>query len=459
MNHHRPTYHLCPPANWMNDPNGAIQWKGQYHLFYQYNPNGAFSATKHWAHAASPDLIHWEYLPIALAPEPGSYDKDGCFSGCMVVHNDVPTIVYTGVRPEVQCLATSSDDLLTWQKHPANPVLDESSCPLKVKTFRDPFVWKEADGLWYMAVGSGITERGGACLLYRSADLLTWEYMHPLLVDEEASTGLVWNCPNFFPVDGRHVLIVSGQPVWKPFYWSGSYEDHHFKPQTSGLVDYGGCLYAALVFNDEAGRTLFWGWIWESRPDDEILQAGWAGAMALPRTLFLNEDGTLGARPAPEVQALRKRQIVHTSRVVAEGQTRFENADGASLELRVHFAMGQAQRFGVCVLGAADGSEQTLIGYDVERCEVFVDRRQAGLRPTMAFNWPNPDYHAAPLELAAGEALELHIFVDHSVIEVFANQGRVLSSRVYTRGPESVCVGLFAQGGECQVDLLEVWEL
>ncbi|MDP6368586.1 MAG: glycoside hydrolase family 32 protein, partial [Planctomycetota bacterium] len=127
---HRPSYHFAAPSDWMNDPNGLIQWDGRYHLFYQYWPGmltdalppGLKEARAHWAHAASDDLVHWEHLPIALAPKPGGGDQDGCASGCMVDHNGVPTAVYTGFHPQVQCIARGSADLVTWTKHPGNPV-------------------------------------------------------------------------------------------------------------------------------------------------------------------------------------------------------------------------------------------------------------------------------------------------------------------------------------------------
>src|SRR5919199_225960 len=98
---HRPLYHFLPPSNWMNDPNGLIQWDGQYHLFYQYNPHGPLWGDIHWGHAVSPDLVHWTDLPIALAPD-APYDRDGVFSGCAVDHDGVPTIIYTGVRGTAQ---------------------------------------------------------------------------------------------------------------------------------------------------------------------------------------------------------------------------------------------------------------------------------------------------------------------------------------------------------------------
>src|SRR5438270_8215944 len=94
----RPEYHLLPPHNWMNDPNGPIWWKGQYHLFYQLNPHAAIWGDMHWGHATSPDMVHWRHEQIALAPTPGGADSEGCFSGSAGVDNGVPTFISTGVR-------------------------------------------------------------------------------------------------------------------------------------------------------------------------------------------------------------------------------------------------------------------------------------------------------------------------------------------------------------------------
>src|SRR5689334_3008427 len=143
----RPGYHFLPPANWMNDPNGLIHWRGVYHLFYQYNPNGPFWGTIHWGHAVSTDLVHWEHLPIALSPTVESSDEDGCWSGCAVDDDGVPTLIYSGHRAGAQraCLATSSDGLLTWQKHPGNPVIVEPPAGLHLVEFRDHCVWREDD--------------------------------------------------------------------------------------------------------------------------------------------------------------------------------------------------------------------------------------------------------------------------------------------------------------------------
>ncbi len=127
----RPKYHFIAPANWMNDPNGPIYYKGEYHIFYQFNPYGAQWGNVHWGHAKSEDLVQWEHLPVALIP---SVDKGEthCFSGSCIVIDNTPTILYTSIGPSKppatepeQWIATSSDDMVTWQKYENNPVLTQ----------------------------------------------------------------------------------------------------------------------------------------------------------------------------------------------------------------------------------------------------------------------------------------------------------------------------------------------
>ncbi len=217
----RPEFHLLPPHNWMNDPNGPIWWKGKYHLFYQLNPHAAVWGDMHWGHAISTDMVHWRHEPIALAPTPGGADSEGCFSGSAFVFNGVPTLVYTGVENappdsvtlddsagklrETQMLATAEDsDLLKWKKQ-ETPIIRTPPEGMAVTGFRDPCPWHEADG-WYLGVGSGERGKGGCVLLYRSNDVRNWEYLHPLAHGKttgRADTnpvdrGDMWECPDFF---------------------------------------------------------------------------------------------------------------------------------------------------------------------------------------------------------------------------------------------------------------------
>ena len=246
----RPQYHLLPSHNWMNDPNGPIFFRGRYNMFYQYNPQSAVWGNMHWAHATSFDLIHWKHEPIAISPTPNSPDRDGVFSGSAIVDGATPTVIYTGVAPpasdaeatlrdgqhvwrETQCLAVAQDnDLRTWKKL-LEPVIAAPPGEFEVTGFRDPHVWREGDR-WMLILGSGIRDRGGTILLYASPDLRHWTYLHPLVQGlpsgqdsaNPVDTGDMWECPDFFPLGDKHVLLVStmGKVRWKV----GTYAQQRF---------------------------------------------------------------------------------------------------------------------------------------------------------------------------------------------------------------------------------------
>lgn len=449
---HRPRAHFLPPRNWMNDPNGLIYWGGEYHLFYQHNPNGPFWGTMHWGHAVSPDLIRWRHLPNALAPTPGGPDKDGCFSGCAVDNDGVPTLVYTGVSPEVQCVATSADGLITWQKHPGNPVIGGPPEGLEVTGFRDPFVWRE-NGEWRMVVGSGIRGEGGAVLLYRSPDLLRWEYLGPLCTGSGAETGEMWECPNFFPLGDRHVLIVSPVPLKKSLYFIGRYDGARFTPERQGVLDAGGHYYAPLSLVDALGRRVIFGWLWEGRSDAAQRAAGWAGVQSHPRVLTLGEGGDLRTEPLPELSTLRgERRHYQNLSIPPEGVS--PDVSGDCLEIRAEIDPGAARAAGLRLLASPNGEEETLLLYDREAGNLTLDSSRASLSPEV-----HRGAHATDLPLASGEPIRLRVFLDRSVVEVYANERRCLTGRVYPTRPDSRKVGLIARGGTATCRSLEAWEM
>ena len=271
---HRPRYHFLPPSGWMNDPNGLIQWEGRYHLFYQYSPefgdvpdSHRAATLKHWGHAVSDDLVHWEHWPVALTPTPGGPDKDGCYSGCAVDNNGVPTLVYTGVFPQCACIATSTDGLVTWTKHPANPVVAAPPDGLAVPGFRDHSVWRndepglhdpmeiggadlassEDDG-WHQVIGSGVRGVGGTALHYTSPDLIRWRYRGQLFTGDAELTGAMWECPDFFPLDEQHVLMVSAHPgATAVVYWVGPYAAGCLRRRVPGPGGHGYVFLCAAV--------------------------------------------------------------------------------------------------------------------------------------------------------------------------------------------------------------------
>ncbi|MFN7994922.1 MAG: glycoside hydrolase family 32 protein [Bryobacteraceae bacterium] len=442
----RPQYHLMPAANWMNDPNGPIYWQGQYHMFYQYNPNGAFWGDMHWGHAVSPDMLHWKHLPMALAPTPGGPDKDGVFSGCAVIDKASVTAVYTGVNPEVQCIATSSGDLTTWQKYPRNPVIPGPPTGMEVAGFRDPAVWREGD-MWLMALGSGFRGKGGAVLLYESPDLREWKYVHPLVAGrmragaadakDPVGSGEMWECPDFFALGSKHVLVISTERVVK--YFLGRYANRQFTPETEGRIDFGS-YYAARTMTNTGGRRILWGWITEGRTVDAQKAAGWSGAMSLPRELSL-EGSRLMMKPAAEVEKLRGRPLG-------------DRPSGDGIEIRAEIDPGSAMQAGLKIRASADGREETLVYYDKQARMLVVDRARSSTDPSA-----DGKNQSAPFYLGNNEPLRLNLFLDGSVVEIFANDRACLTARIYPTGAESTGIGLHSSGGAARLIAMHGWEL
>ena len=248
----RPQYHLLPAHNWMNDPNGPIYFRGRYHMFHQYNPQSAVWGNMNWAHATSPDMVHWQHEPIALSPTPNGADRDGVFSGSAVLDDGKPTVIYTAVAPpghdseatlrdgahtwrETQCLAVAAnDDLRTWKKLP-DPVIATPPADIQVTGFRDPCLWREGND-WMLILGSGSWAKEDASF-YTSPDLRHWTYLHPLVEGTPSNkksanpvdTGDMWECPDFFPLGNKHVLLIStmGKVRWK----LGTYANRRFVPE------------------------------------------------------------------------------------------------------------------------------------------------------------------------------------------------------------------------------------
>jgi beta-fructofuranosidase len=470
----RPLYHFLPPANWMNDPNGLIRWQGVYHLFYQYNPDNPWHERIQWGHAVSHDLVHWQDWPVALSPTAGGVDKDGIWSGCAVDNEGTPTLLYSGVFPQVVCLATSADGLRTWHKHAGNPLIASPPPNIDAGTmweFRDPFVWRE-DDVWYMLMGTRVVNEGGAVLLYRSHDLLTWEYLHPLIQGDRNQlepfwTGTIWECPNLLSFGDRHILIVSFQhhetgELLYTGYFTGTFQNQHFQPESLHLLDYGGHFYAPQVLKEENGRYLLWGWLWEGRTQEAWVQAGWAGVMTLPRELSLRPDGRLFIIPAPELQALRRHhwsfQKLHLS---AGEEITLADAAGDTLEIEATFKPAADAAFGLKVRCSPDGTEQTWILCDVAHGFITIVREKSSLSSEVYHDLPPARQAArsAPIPMTADGCIHLHLFVDRSVIEVFANEEITLSSRIYPTRPDSLEVRLFAHEASVDVMTLNVWQM
>lgn len=450
---YRPGYHFTPPAGWMNDPNGLIQWRGYYHLFYQHNPHEAHWGFIHWGHAVSNDLIHWTDLPVALAPEPGSPRGDGCWSGVAVDDHGTPTLIYTEVRHGVQLpyIAIGSDDLVTWRKHPRNPVIPGPPEGLEVSGFRDHCVWREGDE-WRQIIGSGIVGQGGICFLYRGHSLLEWEYIGPLCSRSVGEHDEMWECPDFFALGGQHVLVLSPLPLNRAVYLIGRYEANRFIPETRGVVD--GCIdfYAPQSFVDQQGRRIMFGWLREARSETAQLNAGWSGAMSLPRLILPRRDGRLGMSPVPEVTLLREAHIVRVSERLLSGEyVTLADLHGDMLEIVTTIDPGDAQRIGISLLASPNREEETRVIYERDPGRLLIDRTRSGSG--------SADSPSIALSLDPGEVIDLRIFVDRSIIEVFANGHACLTARVYPTRQDSYGVALFAENGTAHLLSFDAWQL
>ena len=463
----RPQFHFLPPANWMNDPNGPIFWNGKYHMFYQFNPNGAFWGDMHWGHAVSDDMVHWKHLPIALAPTPGGPDSEGCFTGTAFTNGGKVHLMYTGVRSatedqatikdgphslrESQCLAVSEDpELRRWHKT-ANPVIANPPARVQVNGFRDPSPWRQGDW-WYTVVGSGIANEGGVTLLYRSKDLENWEFMHVLAQRSlGGSSGCgpvdpweVWECPEFFALGEWHVLICS--TLGKAYWQCGKLDTHDmtFAPEHIGILDYGS-YYAPKTQLDEAGNRILWGWVQESRPLEEYKAAGWAGMMSLPRILTVTTEGRLRVEFAPQLRQLRQKE--QSIQLGDDEEANRRNIGAMTYEGCCGEVLLTTRRpggpFDVAIGGSGNANSPWLrIKYD----------------PT-AVSQVTVDARPIPLQLKDGENLDLHLYADGSVIELLVNGQIAWTKRFYYSGPNAKDLKLRWSGSTASILRLSCWQI
>ncbi|MFF8188721.1 glycoside hydrolase family 32 protein [Microbacterium sp. NPDC016588] len=459
---HRPTFHFTAPAGWLNDPNGLSQRAGEYHLFYQFNPDAPVHHRIRWGHAVSRDLVRWRDLPIALEPSEGP-DVDGCWSGVTVFDGDVPTIVYSGRHGdrELPCVATGTADLLTWTKDADNPVIAAPPVGIDITAFRDHCVWREGD-VWRQLIGSGIRGEGGTTFLYESADLREWTYLGPLLVGDGATgdrtasdwTGTMWECIDLFRLGAddsahRDILVFSAWDegvTHHPLYWSGRYEGERFTPAALHRLDLGGrYFYAPQTLRDESGRRVMFGWLQEGRSDDEAVEAGWSGVMSLPRVVAARRDGSLHQRPAPEVDALRADEVAACT--VPLGADEVEIVRGEELDLETRLTVPDGGAVTIVVRATPDDAERTVFRLERrgDRAELSLDRSRSSLSAAVD---ASPRTGGVPVDADGG--LDVRVLVDHSAVELFAG-GVPLTTRVYPTRADALGVRLSGDGVMAQV--------
>jgi beta-fructofuranosidase len=455
----RPRYHFVSPEGVAMpfDPNGAIFHGGAYHLMYIFQNEKGHC----WGHASSRDLLHWRHHPTAL--EPGDGDG-GIFSGAaFTTTQGQPVIIYHGVH-EGNCLAFAADDELNqWQKYNGNPIVPipkEGDPEHGQYESWDPHAWRE--GEHYYAIFGGKTP-----VLFKSNDLAAWRYQGPFITDRRWINGMDASCPDFFPLGDRHLFLFISHDLGAQ-YVIGQWQDELFHPEGHGMMNWsGGRFFAPETLVDARNRRILWAWVPEAQAPHCGEATGWSGVMSLPRVLSLAADHTLRIEPIPEIEQLRFNRRRRQDLLVA-GELPLPEMAGDQQELIVEIEAGSAVPCGLVVRASPDGDEQTVITCDRVNGTLTLDVTCSSLSADVRYGWPyvyssvkGPDderVQTAPLALAEDEPLRLRIFLDHSIIEVFANERQCITQRIYPTRADSVGVTLFAQG-ESQVRQVEAWEL
>ena len=354
----RPQYHYAAAANWLSDPNGLVHWNGEWHLFYQYNPDGEHWGNMSWGHAVSHDLTHWQELPPALTGD----ELGMIFSGSAVIDHassagfgaEAMVAIYTsasdGPQQQVQSLAWSKDHGRSWHKYAGNPVLDEG-----LADFRDPNVfWHAPSGRWIMVVALSALNRTA---IYGSRDLKAWEHLSD--IGGADAPGDVWECPLLIelPIEGEayrrwlfKVDVLRGAPGSGAIYQVGTFDGTQFSPDPQGWLslDAGTDFYAAIAWHeprDAAGRPLWIGWLGNHAYQGHLPLQGWRGAMSLPRRLSLQRtDNGIRLRQEVDGNAVAAVSRVDPARPEIPVSAHIELLDARDFKLRVEDAQGRMLR-------------------------------------------------------------------------------------------------------------------
>lgn len=444
---YRNRYHASPPVGWMNDPNGFVQYQGAYHLFYQFHPYDAKWGPMHWGHMKSTDLIHWEELPVALAPDQ-AYDRFGCFSGSAIERDGKLYLLYTGVTEadeegvhhQLQCLAVSEDGL-HFEKVQQNPVIPIAALPEDASQidFRDPKVF-EHEGMYYAVIASKAADETGQVLLYESADLLKWEFASVFLKGTKEQ-GIMWECPDFFRLDGKDCLIFS------PMQWPQDGDDYQnlnssvlavgevdwatkqFHPESYQELDHGLDYYAPQSLEDDQGRRICIGWMqmWGRNFPTDTLGHGWTGSMTIPRELKW-VDGELKQYPIGIEAATGNPEGGNQIITLEDAKETIPGIEGDCGLLQLKVDISELEK--LSILLRENENERTVVSFDKAKNELGIDRSASGIEL-------KGEEATAPVSrkvTLAGERnyLELAIYLDRSSVEVFEKNGEaVMTANVY----------------------------
>ena len=510
----RPVFHFLPLTGWLNDPNGFSFLRGQYHLFYQNHPYSTFWGPMHWGHAVSTDMINWEYLPCAMAPDT-EYDGSGCFSGTAITLDDGRhLLMYTGCGSnaddplkkgrwlQTQCVAVSEqqeDGSTEYVKYEANPVIDADDLPedCDAYEFRDPYIWRAGDGSYRALVAAGRTgeigedgnyhpDHGTQLLLFRSSDGFGWEF-GKVLFEDHRRIGVMWECPNFFELDGKQLLIASPMDMEAEAdeaigsvrfpqgsnvcCITGSFDENteDFRPDGGyEPVDIGLDFYAPQVMKAPDGRTIMIGWMQDPKNGnfvdrkEDLTRPGLQyavpieepsgylhgpegthifGQMTIPRELSYR-DGKLIQRPVRELREYRKDKLEYSGIILKDGERSFDGIFGRALELDIEIAPaseGAPLYREFSVKFARDEDHFILLTYMPARSLITIDRSRSGQSGEITAR------RSTRVSYNDGK-ISLRILLDKWSAEVFINGGEQAMSLTYYTDPEADGISFAADG-------------
>ena len=417
----------------------------------------------HWGHAVSEDLLHWEYLPAALAPDE-DYDRDGCFSGSAIELPDGrQMLVYTGVRNEegedgsirgvqTQCLAFG--DGLNYEKYEGNPILTEEDFPEGGSRyeFRDPKIWQADDGTYRMVTCGATASRDGRIMMFSSMDGIHWSKGR-VLVQNNERFGKVWECPEFFRLDGKWVLLTSPMDMLPEGFeyhngngtlcLIGDYNDAEgvFTPQHDQSIDYGIDFYATQTVITPDGRRVMIAWMqnWDTTPGYRISPTSWFGQMTVPRELSVR-DGRLYQLPVRELESLRRGRVSFRN-VYVNGEMELEGVKGrcVDIELEIRPADSEAVFNKFAVKFAAGGRYYTTLSFHPQDRIMKIDRKFSGSRRAII-------HQRRASVSSTGGVLKMRLILDRFSAEIFLNDGeQVMTANLYT-DPSADGISFLSEG-------------
>ncbi len=441
---HRPGYHfVIPEGSAMPfDPNGAIFWKGRYHLFYIFQDTRGHN----WGHVSSTDLFHWRHHPTGLV--------EGMFSGnCFINKEGRPTMCYHQVGQGNAMAVALDDELNEWKKLDTNPITPKTA-PGDPHHDRyrswDPYGWLESDT--YYAIFGG--ERPSVA----KAPTLggEWKYVGDLMAGSVPGVSITEDvsCPDFFEIGGKRMLLCISHRLGARYYL-GDWKGEAFHPTFHEKMSWNDNSYfAPESLLDDRGRRIMWAWVFDAPGFKMRSDYDWSGTMSLPRVLSLPEDGILRMDPPEEIERLRCRPVEAANVAVpTDSDVPLAGIAGNSLELEVEMEAPGAAQFGVKVCCSPDGTEETLVHWDRATARLTVDATRSSLGDV------SKTIEAGPLTLKDGEPLRLRVFVDKSIVEVFANSRQAVMRRIYPSRADSVEVRLFSKGAPAKVTRIRAWDI